>query len=169
MDMSPKAETAGLVAFIFTPLRTLLAVALFAAIFTSCHRKTGPIAQEQTNLSWLGSMYGMYVSENKGRPPKNVDELRKFVDKATSAEQLSRLKVASANDLFTSPHDGKPFTMVSYDKLPAPAAGQPQPLVLYEAQGQNGQRATALLGGGTMTVDDSELQKLLPPQAKTAR
>ena len=41
----------------------------------------GPIDQKQTNLSWLGSMYAMYISQNQGHPPKTIDELRKYVEK----------------------------------------------------------------------------------------
>jgi hypothetical protein len=142
---------------------------ILAVILASCRRPTGPIAQEQANLSWLGSMYAMYISQNQGHAPKSVDELRKYVEKTTNSERLARLKLASTNDLFVSPRDGKPFTMVSYEKLPPLAAGAPPPIVMYETQGQNGEHAIAFLGGGTKTIDEAELQKLLPPQSKKAR
>ena len=73
------------------------------------------------------------------------------------------------SELFVSPRDGKPFAMVSYDKLPPLAGGEPPPVVLYETEGQNGERAIAFLGGGTRTVDEAELQKMLPAEAKRAR
>lgn len=167
--MSPQGERFGRVQFRVLSIRTPSLLLLGVVFLTGCGRKTGPIAQEQTNLGWLGSMYRQYIGQNKGLAPKSVDELRKFVEKTTTAEQLARLKVSNAGELFTSPRDGKPFAMVPYDKLPATAAGAPPPVVLYEAQGQNGQRAVAFLGGGTKSVDETELQKMLPAQAKLSR
>jgi hypothetical protein len=141
-------------------------VTLVLASLTSCGRQSGPVAQEQTNLSWLGSMYRTYVVQNQGRPPKNLDELRKFVEAKTTTEQLARLKVANPGELFVSPRDGKPFAMVSYAKVPDPAAGSPPPVVLYEVEGQNGERAVSFLGGGTKSVDETEFRQLVPAQAK---
>jgi len=164
--MSPKVECSSALARESSSYHRVALLFVLVAAISGCHRKSGPIAQEQTNLSWLGSMYGMYMSENKGRPPKTTDELRKFLEKTTSPERLTHLKVASINDLFISPRDGKPFAMVSYDKLPAVTAGRPSPVVFYEVQGQNGQRAVAFLGGGTRSVDENELQKMLPAGRK---
>ena len=142
---------------------------LVAGLLTSCRGQHGEVSQVQTNLGWLDSMYGMYISQHKGQAPKTIDDLRTFVEKNTNAEQLEHLKVANASELFVSKRDGKPFTMVSYKKLPAPAGGEPPPVVLYETQGQNGQRAVAFLGSGTRTIDEKELEKMLPAQAKTGR
>lgn len=143
---------------------------ILIALCAGCgQRQSGPVAQEQTNLGWLGSMYGMYIGQHKGETPKTIDDLRAFVEKTMTAEKLARLKVANVGELFISPRDGQPFTLVSYAKLPPPAGGQPAPVVLYETEGQNGRRAVAFLGGSTRTVDEQELQKLLPAQAKTGR
>lgn len=139
---------------------------ILAVLPTGCRRHSGPLAQEKTNLSWLGQMYGRYISQNQGQTPKTVDDLRKFVEKKTDAERLTHLKVATVGELFVSPRDGKPFKMVSYDKLPQMVAGEPPPVVLYETEGKNGSRAIAFLGGVTRYVDDAEFQKLLPPQVK---
>ena len=127
-----------------------------------CGSKTGPIAQEQTNLSWLGSMYAMYIGAHQGQPPQKIDELRKFVAERSSAAELSRLNVSDVNQLFTSPRDGKPFVMVHHKKLAPREGGEPPPVVLYEAVGQGGKRAVAFLGGSTQVVDESELPRMLP-------
>jgi hypothetical protein len=167
--MSPTGVNSGGSIYRFLLPAKLFLVAFLLICLASCRRQSGPIAQEQTNLGWLGTMYRQYIGENKGHAPKSVDELQKFVEKATTAEQLTHLKVANAKELFVSPRDGKPFGMVSYGKMPATVAGTPPPIVLYEAQGQNGQRAVAFLGGGTKSVDESELQKMLPAQTKPSR
>src|SRR4051794_40117537 len=151
--MPSKGESTSGNLFCSLSFRRLSAVLLVACTLSACGRKpSGPIAQEQTNLSWLGSKYAMYVSEKGGRAPKTVDDLRKYVEATTAPEQLARLQVAKAGDLFISPRDGKPFAMISYDKFPPPAADQPMPIVLYEMVGQNGRRSIAFLGGGTRTL-----------------
>ena len=168
--MSPKGESAGRKMFCSWSFGNLFVVLVVACVLAGCGRKsTGPIAQEQTNLSWLGSQYGMYISQQQGHAPKTIDDLRKFVEATTTPEQLGRLKVAKVGELFISPRDGKPFAMISYDKFQPPAGGQPPPIVLYETVGQNGKRSIAFLGGGTKTVDENELQKMLPPKAKPSR
>ena len=127
------------------------------------------MAQEQSSLAWLGAMYGMYLGQHQGQAPKTIDDLRKFVEKKTSADQLARLGAANVNDLFVSQRDGKPFVMVSYKKPPSMEEEGLPPVVLYEAEGENGKKAVAFLGAGTRTVDDNELQKLLPADAKPRR
>jgi hypothetical protein len=114
-------------------------------------------------------MYAKYVSQNNGAPPKTIDDFQKFVKQKTNAERLANLKVASANELFVSPRDSKPFTMVVYDKLPTMKSGEQPPVVLYESVGKSGRRAIALLGGVTRTVDEAEVQKMVPPSVKRSR
>lgn len=126
--------------------------------------KSGPIAPEQTALSWLGTMYGMYIGQHGGETPKSADDLRKFVEKTVKPDTLSRLKVSNVEGLFVSPRDGKPYVLVSYAKLPPPVGGQPAPIALCEAEGQGGKRAVAFVGGNTQQVTEQELQKLLPPK-----
>jgi hypothetical protein len=141
----------------------LAAIAVFTA---GCGQKAKPVDQKQMNLSWLGSMYRTYISQNQGHPPKTIDDFRKYVEKNTGPEQLARLNVSTINDLFISPGDGKPFALVSYDKLPAREPGSIPPIVIYESQGAGGTRAVAFLGGNTRLLDESEFQKLLPSNAK---
>lgn len=124
------------------------------------------MSQVQTNLGWLGSKYARFVSSYSGRPPKNLDEFRKYVEKKTTAAELERLKVKNAGELFHSPRDGKPLKMVTYTRLPPLVAGQPSPVVFYEEVGQDGKRAIAYLGGNTQTVDEATLQSLLPAASR---
>jgi hypothetical protein len=148
-------------AIVFSVLLSLL-----GATFGCGQPRTGPVSPVQTKLSWLGSMYGMYIGQHKGQAPATIAELRAFVEKSTTSEQLERLKVGSVDDLFKSPRDGKPFRLVTYKALPAPAGGSPPPVVLYEEVGEGGQRSVAYLGGGTDEVADAKLKSLLPPGSK---
>lgn len=142
------------------PHRGGLVALLVAGLLSGC-RDGGEVAPVQTNLGWLGSMYGMYISQNGGNAPKSIDDLRKFVAKKATSEQLAQFNVANVEELFISPRDGKPFALVTYAKLPPPGIGPP-PIVLYESEGQDGQHAVAFLGGITETVDENRLSELLP-------
>ena len=139
-----------------------LLVLCLASSLAGCGGQKGEVSQVQTNLAWLGNMYGKYIGQHKGETPKTIDDFRKFVESKTSAEQLARLKVANVNELFISPRDGKPFRMVSYEKIPAHAGGEPPPVVLYEEAGQGSERIVVYLGGGTGRLDDAKLQSMLP-------
>jgi hypothetical protein len=141
--------------------------ALIAVFIAGCGQ-SGETTPVQTHLAWLGSMYGMYMSQNGGQAPQSIDELRKYVTKKATPERLSRLGVTNADDLFSSPRDGKPFALVSYSKLPPPGTAPP-PLVLYESEGKDGQRAVAFLGGITDIVDESRFSQLLPARQTQTR
>jgi hypothetical protein len=167
--MLPMSESLGSVASTFRYLGSFVVVLAVVVSLVGCRQKSGPIAQEQVNLAWLGQMYAKYASQNNGAPPKTIDDFQKFVEQKTNAERLANLKVASANELFISPRDSKPFTMVVYDKLPTMKAGEQPPVVLYESEGKSGRRAIALLGGVTRTVDEAEVQKMVPPSVKRSR
>jgi hypothetical protein len=143
-------------------LPSLALAVLLIGLSSSCQQPPQETSQVSTNLGWLGSMYGMYVGSHKGQTPNEIGDLRNFVEKRINAEDLARLKVGNVNELFVSPRDGKPFEMVTYGTLPPPVGGEPPPIVLYEASGLDGERAIALLGGGTQTVDENELQSMLP-------
>jgi hypothetical protein len=151
---------------VFVPMNRCrwIAVSLLLSL-AGCGKQTGEVSPVQSNLGWLGSQYGMFVSSHRGRPPKNDEEFRKYIEKTATPQELDRLKAKSVDELFTSPRDGKPFKMVTYAKLPGLTKGQPPPappVVLYEEAGQGGKFAVAYLGGNTQTVDQATLRSLLP-------
>lgn len=150
-------------------LRRSVWLVLLASSFVGCRQQTGEVSQVDTNLGWLGNLYGQYIGDNQGHTPKNIEEFRKYVETRSSADELARLNVSNANELFVSPRDGKPFQMVSYAKLPPPVGGEPPPIVLYESAGKDGKRVVAFPGGGTQTMAEEELQKILPATASSNR
>ena len=149
--------------FLISPRRRRLMFSIsLACAMVGCEGQTGEVSQVQSNLGWLGTKYGMFVSAHRGRTPKNIDEFRKYIEKKTTAAEMERLKVKSVEELFVSSQDGKPFKFITYSKLPPLVGGQPPPVVFHEEIGQDGQRAIAYLGGNTQTVDEATLQSLLP-------
>lgn len=113
-------------------------------------------------LSKLGLSYGQFTGVNEGRPPRDVNELRRYVAKSTSDKQLAAMNVANADELFTSERDGKPFMMVPLKRLPPPSdEGQPV-VVFYEQAGEDGNRFVAFMGGGVEEVDAERFKTLVP-------
>jgi hypothetical protein len=102
----------------------------------------------------------MCVGQNKGKPPKTIQQVKDYASQRTSSEELSALGVGNIDELFVSPRDGLPYKMVEYKTLPPPS-GEPV-VVFYEQQGKEGLRRAALLGGGTLDLDDAALAKLVP-------
>jgi hypothetical protein len=153
-------------------LRTVYQLVLVGSLIAAlpgCGRQGAEVRPVQNKLGWLGSMYGMYVAENQGRTPRKLDDFKKYIEKRTTAEQLSRLGVSSVEELFTSPRDGKPFQLIAYETLPPREADKDAPIVLYETQGADGRRAIAYLGGATMTVDENVLPQMLPASSAPSR
>ena len=142
-------------------LGKLFMISCLGVVLSGCSAKSGTVEPVQTNLSWLGSMYGRYISQNGGNSPKSLEDLKKFVSKKVTAERLAALGVANVDELFKSPRDGKPLVLVSHAKLPPPGTSPP-PVVLYEAEGKDGQRAVVFMGGITEMVDESRFSQLLP-------
>jgi hypothetical protein len=116
----------------------------------------------ESRLSMLGLRYGIYTGQHKGKPPAKLADLSRYVAKSTRPEQLAAFGVTSADELCVSARDGKPFEMVTLERLPPPSANAQQPVVLYEAVGQNGKRLVAFLGGGVQEVDAEQFKQLVP-------
>ena len=124
-------------------------------------RKGGEVSPLQTNLGWLGSLYGMYISQNGGKAPRSIDDLEAYAARKATPQRLAALGVSSVEELFKSPRDGKAYELVVYAKLPPPGTSPP-PIVLYEVDGKDGQHAVAYLGGTTDTLDQATLTQQLP-------
>jgi hypothetical protein len=133
-------------------------LALFA--LTGCSQ--GPTVEDLTErrLGRLGLLYGTFVSQNAGKPPKSVDELQKYAEARTKPDQLASFGATKVADLFVSPRDGTAYAMVVYSQIPPPG-GDPI-VVFYESQATDGNRRVALLGGGSLLVDEATFRKLVP-------
>jgi hypothetical protein len=132
------------------------------AAVSGCGHADDSNAQSEARLSKLGLSYALLAGNNSGTPPSRVEELRHYLEQATSKAQLKAMGVTDAGEMFISPRDGKPYKMIALPRLPPPAAGQPPPVVLYEQVGWQGKRYVAYLGGGVEEVDVDKFQQLVP-------
>lgn len=139
-----------------------IAVGLLLMLATSCSQPSRGNPIVEARLGRLGLCYGLYAGSHEGKPPNHIDQLREYVERSTSPEQLSALNVDRAAELFVSPRDGQPYKMIALPRLPPPVGGQPPPVVLYEEQGEQGKRYVAYLGGGVEEVDADKFKQLVP-------
>jgi hypothetical protein len=116
--------------------------------------------QQQSNIKALSIVYGRYIAQHRGQPPRDEAELRKFAQ-SLSPDDLKVIGAPSVDELFTSSRDKKPFG-VRYGNASGPPGPAGQPVVIYEQDGVNGQRWVASSIGAVETVDEARFKELVP-------
>jgi hypothetical protein len=116
-------------------------------------------ATQESNIKKLGVLYGRYMSRNRGQPPRNEADFRKFID-GLGDDFLKHLGATSADELFISERDGQPYVVV-YGKLGPRVDTVGGPIAIYEQVGADGTRfvATDLT---VETVTEEEFRRAVP-------
>ncbi len=128
------------------------AVALLLA-FGGCQSAEKPeVPQGRITIKRLAILYGQFAG---GRPPRDEEEFRKFVEKNKSRVPVA---VDTQEDLFISPRDGKPYVILYGSEA---QKHQQSGLAIYEQEGVNGLRQVAFTIGMVEEVDDAWLQEIL--------
>lgn len=127
---------------------------VFATSLLGCSgvSEDADLAKQRMGLGGLARVYGQYMSQHRGRPPRSEKELRKFIE-SQGAEYLVGLEVETIDELFTSPRDGEPYVVIY---------GKRQDVVAYEAVGADGKRFYAHNLGGAELVDEAKFQEMVP-------
>jgi hypothetical protein len=110
--------------------------------------------QEELKLRGLLNLYA-YAGRELGHSPHNEEEFKKFVQEK-GGDVVSRLKLASVDDLFVSSRDGKPY-VVQYAPPKSQTAGE---VVAYEAEGANGKRLVCYETGEVRELNSEEFAAL---------
>jgi hypothetical protein len=97
--------------------------------------------------------FGQFTGQNRGRPPKNEEQLRKFIEQMGPAWMESH-GVDSVDELFTSPRDGQPY-VVLYGR-------RRSKVIAYEAEGKDGKRFVADDLGNVELADEARFNELVP-------
>ena len=136
------------------PIRSLLlGFLLVAAVQTGCGPKAHvvPFSPAEHNLKHIAMAYNDATSQ-LNRPPKNAEELKRFLKEFGNPEEL-----------LVSPNDGQPYVIVwGVD----PTRGGPTeyqgmwPVLAYERQGTGGARAITDIRGRPMRVPEADFPKL---------
>lgn len=135
--------------------RISILLMLMATVFATmgCKPAEDPAARQQADsMNGLAICYGQYISQHRGRPPKNEKSFRKFID-AQPAAFLESFGASSADDLLVSPRDGEPYVV---------AYGRPAKIIAYEKTGVDGMRYVSDDLGIVKEVDEATFAELVP-------
>jgi hypothetical protein len=142
------------------PKYGLLILAWLAPVLmTGCDRAKTFSETEASNLKPLAVMYGRFIGSNKGRGPKDEQELKTFI-KGRSQEELSNLGITDVESLFVSSRDKKPYKL-KFDTKPA-VPGQSSNIFAWEQEGIGGKRFIAGTLGEILEVDEQKFRQLVP-------
>ncbi len=115
----------------------------------------------ESNLKPLAILYGQFLSQHRGQPPKNEAEFRGFVKSLNPAQLAAMTANREVDSLFISPRDQKPYVVV-YGKAKGPAGPGGAPVIAYEQEGKDGRRFVASTMGAIEEVDDATFRQMVP-------
>ena len=72
---------------------------------------TEEVQQLTSNMQGLANAYGQCTSQNRGRPPRNEAQLRKFIE-SQGPDWLQQYQAETVDDIFMSSRDGKPYVVL---------------------------------------------------------
>ena len=101
-------------------------------------------------------LYGHYLANNRGKPPKDVAQLKAFA----KTVDVKKFGVDDLERAFVSPRDGQPYVLATQ------AAGVPDPsrpgVIAYEQTGKGGRRFIAFSTTAVEEVDAARFAELVP-------
>jgi hypothetical protein len=137
----------------------------------------GAYSDGTPHIQQIVSLYTKYVSEHKGQPPRNADELKKWAA-TLKKEELDQMKIKDLDAAFISPRDNQPYGVIPKSmkelmgggmKPPLPGQKPPtnartmSPVIVYEKVGKDGKHWVAYLFGGSVEeVDEQRFRELVP-------
>ena len=108
-------------------------------------------------MNLLSVFYGEYLDSHQGRPPKDNDAFREYLE--TRTEDLNRYNLQSIDQLMTSPRDGQPLLIVCGKRL-APVDSPGTPWAAYEQQGIDGVKMAVQVRGGVQDLSADEIDRI---------
>ena len=103
-----------------------------------------------TLMNTLAVYYNDYLSLYRGRPPKDGATFRKFLK--SRADNLKQYEIEDLEQLFNSPRDGQPFTII-FGKRIAVSDSPGTFWAAYEQTGVDGKRMAVRTYGGVDLLD----------------
>jgi len=147
-----------------TTLRIRPSLRAWLALFLACSFLVGcggssptrePI--ERSNLKPLAVLYGKFIARNRGIPPANEAEFKKYVE-TDGRDTIADLGVTNLEGLFVSPRDQKPY-VVLYGDPSNRANGE---LIAYEQEGVEGTRLVVDSLAIVREVNEEQFRQLVP-------
>lgn len=137
----------------------LASVLASVILWAGCAPQTQSKKQQESRLKPLSLLYGQYMGQHRGQPPKNEEEFKNFVQAQKSF--LNQFGITDAATLFISERDGQPYVVI-YGQPKGPAALSGQPVIAYEKVGVEGKRFVASQLGAVEEVDEARFKELVP-------
>jgi hypothetical protein len=138
-------------------------VCCIGSFFPGCGSNPQAVVRENSKLKSLAIVYGRFLSQNRGQPPRDEAHFKQFLQSMAPAE-LQSLQVSDTNALFTSPRDNKPYTIAYGQPNKMLEPGMPT-IVAYEQEGASGKRFVANSLGEIKEVTAAEFLQLVPGTA----
>jgi hypothetical protein len=121
---------------------------------------SGTDYQANRQLSLIAEMYGNYMQEHGGAPPKDEAAFKTFLAKY-AARRLEPYNVESVDELLVSPRDEQPFVVVYGKKLVSKDAPN-APWAAYEHTGVDGKRLAVQVRGVLEEYPPDEFSAKVP-------
>jgi hypothetical protein len=116
-------------------------------------------ANARQRIGAVGAAYGAYFQQNNGRPPKDVETFRKYLD--SRQDLLTSYNVSSADEFLKSGRDGQPLVVVTGKSITGPDAME-TPWAAYEQIGVDGKRIAVTARGGFFEYSPEEFTVQVP-------
>ena len=108
---------------------------------------------EDTRLKLLGIMYGKFLSANGGNPPKDEQQLLRYLESTPrSWEKL----VSNPVELLNSPYDGEPLNILYGVEFKKQAEAR-NPIIGYERTGVNGLQKVITVRGSLKDMKSDQI------------
>jgi hypothetical protein len=130
-----------------------------ATFLVGCGSRSQSAETESSNLKPLAVYYGRFVGANRGRGPKDENELKEFI-KTQPAAELEKMGAKDVDSLFVSSRDKKPYKFKFESKPSAP--GQSSTIFAWEQDGVGGKRFVGGTLGEVKEVGEEEFRTLVP-------
>lgn len=126
-------------------LAWLLVAAVQVALLAGVGCSARAPAIQESDLDRIGKIYEAYAEATTTlqRPPKNMLELKPVLARRGNVDELT-----------VSPRDGKPYVIVWGVNPNMAGFSLPPPLIVYEADGANGERYAYTVMGYSVITDE---------------
>ena len=135
----------------------LVAGLILLAGCRSNNMPTGVDLETRIRLNALADFYKQFLDANRGRPPKDPQAFRAFLDTHSETIELYRERelISSVDEMLTSARDEQPFTIVCGKKIGVwhkPGADW----ATHEQTGVDRMRLAARVQGGVDVLDEQQ-------------
>lgn len=133
--------------------KTLASMVVLIPLLTGCGGEQTE-STEINRLKPIAILYGRFLAQNRGRPPANQEQFRKFID-TRGSDLMSQFGITDSDSLLVSSRDEQPF-VIMYGRIPTSR------IIAYENQGVDGKRWVANDVGHVEEMSKENLSKLVP-------